>query len=263
MNKRHSTIMVMMFLFSLVCLPGYRPARGEVITETEKWQKLVEGASRQDIPDEDVSTILNIARQADAQGIPFEPLLNKALEGMAKRAPSSTIINVLEGMLHDFRMARTMLNQLGDPEKEPASQREQSLIVLGESISRGVSAQELEALSRYAPTPRSVNLANASQDLATFKGLGFSPAHAMEIVRTGLEHGIYTKPSRGIPLAVSKARERGISDEEIKDILLSNITSGRGMEEGLRRRQNHRRVRPSPMERGGQPGGGHRHRSPR
>jgi len=263
MNKKYFVIMVMTFLFSFVCLQGYRPARSEVITDTEKWQKLAESASQQNIPGEDLVEILNIVQQADMEGFPVDPLLNKALEGMAKRAPSSIIIKVLKTKLDGFHVSRKILNQLDDIENESASQREESLIILSESLSRGVSEQELETLSRYATTPRSVSLANASQDLATFKGLGFPLADAMEIVRTGLENGIYRKRSRGISTAVSEAREKGISDEELKDIFLSNIRGGRGMEGILHLRQNQRQLRPSPSQKGGQPKGGSRFRSPR
>lgn len=263
MNKKYFVIIVMTFLFSFVCLQGYSPARGEVITDTEKWQKIVESATRQNVPGTDLVKILNIVQHADAEDFPVDPLLNKALEGMAKRAPSSVIIKVLEAKIDGFHVCQKILNQIRDIEKESASQTEKSLIILSESLSRGVSEQELEALSRHAATPRSVNLANASQDLATFKGLGFSPADAMEIVRTGMEHGIYRKRSQGISTTVSKAREKGISDAQIKDIFLSNIKGGRGMDGILHGRQNQRQLRPSPIEKKGQSKGGPRFRSPR
>jgi hypothetical protein len=101
---------------------------------------------------------------------------------------------------------------------------------MSESLNRGISKSELEELSILAPEPRSVNLANASEDLATFKEISFSPGDAMEIVRTGLRQGVYNRRNPVVPKMIREAREKGISNQELKNIFLTNFQRGKRME---------------------------------
>jgi hypothetical protein len=77
-------------------------------------------------------------------------------------------------------------------------------------------------------------LANSSQDVATFKDLDFSSEDTMEIVLTGLQKGIYVERNRGISIDVRQGREKGMTNQELKDIFISNIRRGKGMKGILR-----------------------------
>ncbi|MBN2373990.1 hypothetical protein JXL19_09415 [bacterium] len=240
MNKKYLNIRSI-FSFSLfICLICYiyflRPislvscawAEGSIIT-TEKGKKLVEIAAIQKIPDEELNQILGVIQKAGDERFPTEPFLNKALEGMSKRVSPTLILKALKDRLEHFRTCQRLLQSMPESEKEPESQKQQVLTIITESIIRGANEKELEELAGLAPTPRSINLANASEDLATFKNHGFSSADAMEIVKAGLKNGIYEERSSETAAIIQEANQKGFSVDELKGIFLSNIQKGNRM----------------------------------
>lgn len=245
MNKKYLIISAILACFFFTCLLVNRCfldsgfliscAWGEEpITNTEKWQKLVEISARQGTPDDDLNRILGVIRKAEDEKFPTEPFLNKALEGMSKRISPTAILQVLKVKMEHFHTCQKILQTMPEVEKEPDSQRQHSLTIMTESTARGVNKKELEELAGLAPTPRSVNLANASEDLATFKNQDFSSADAMEIVKTGLQYGIYKERNKETAMIIQQAKQKGISTDELKGFFLSNMQRGNGMRGILR-----------------------------
>ena len=239
-NKKYLMALIILTAFLVMCLFGTKcfldtefflpSAWGEQNRpETEKWEELHENASRHGISLEDLNRIQDVLRRAETKGFPAGPLLNKALEGIAKGISPSAIVKVLEIRLENLHTCQKMLGKIKESEAESPSEKNELLIVMSESMARGVSKEEMEALATHAPKPLHVHLANASQDAATFKDLGFSSDDAMEIVLTGLQNGIYVERSRGISAAVRESRRNGMTNEELKNVFLSNIRQGKGM----------------------------------
>lgn len=239
-NKKYLMALIILAAFLVMCLLGTKcfldtefllpSAWSEQNTAgTEKWKELVENASQQGISVEDLNRIQNVLRRAETNGFPTEPLLNKALEGMAKGISPSTIVKVLEIRLKNLYSCQRMLGKMKVAGTEPLQEKNELLIILSESMARGMSKEELEALAMHAPKPLHVHLAHACQDAATFKGQGFSSEDAVEIVLTGLRNGIYVERSRGISAAVREARRNGMTNQELKNFFLSNIRQGKGM----------------------------------
>ena len=229
MNKKYLVTLLIFCLFFLFNVRKNKFAWAEdSITTSEKWQKLVEISERQQIPAEDLERILHVVKQAETVGFPVNPFLNKSLEGTAKQIPTQVILQVLEKRLKHFYTCQKILQEMPEIEKESASQRQQALSILAESMARGVSVKELKKLSKQAAKPYSVTLANASEDLATLKSLNFSAAEALEIVESGLTYGLYQKGGRKMSRTIQQARQKGISTQELKNHLLSNIHQGRG-----------------------------------
>jgi len=268
MKKGFCIALLLLFGFLLMTLsghrcfliPGFLPSAWgeESIIETEKWQILEETAVQKGVNRKDLDQILDIVRLAQVEGFPMNPFIHKALEGMAKGVPSATIVRVLETRLEYFRTSRGIMSKMTGMETESDSQIQNTLTILSESMVRGVSREELETLARQAPKPHSVHLANASQDLASFKDLDFPGADAMEIVLTALQHGIYRRRNRETPRAVKNARENGLSDQELKQIFLSNIRRGKGMKGTISGRQDPGRIRQQPRGQGNPYKGGPR-----
>ncbi|MGA1840542.1 MAG: hypothetical protein ACMUIU_07950 [bacterium] len=272
LNKKYLTALIILAAFLLMCLLGTKcfldtefflpSAWGEQNTEgTEKWKELVENASQQGISAEDLNRIQDVLRSAEINGFPIEPLLNKAMEGMAKGISPSTIVNVLELRLENLYTCEKMLGKMKNAGTESPSEKNELLIVMSESMARGVSKEEMEALATHAPKPLHVHLANASQDAATFKDLGFSSENAMEIVLTGLQNGIYIERSRGISAAVREARRNGMTNEELKNVFLSNIRQGKGMKEIFQGKSDKGYSRPQSRGSGNTSRGGPRFRN--
>ena len=289
MKKKYTIILLITTLFFLgplgnkwfskpgIFLPSAWAKSEESIVITEKWQKLVEISAQRQIPEEDLSPILNVIQQAAAAGFPIDPFLNKALEGTAKQIAPPIIVKVLDKRLTHYYTCQKILNRIPEVKKESASQRQQSLTILAESVARGVSGEGLEKLSAHAPAPRSVTLANASEDLATLKGLDFSSTDAQEIVQSRLRQGIYKKSSQGMALTIRQARKRGVTMPELKGRLMTNKGQRKGMPKITPGNQHQRNTRPqssgkgntrqrkenSPRGIGGNPQGGSSPRSPR
>jgi len=289
MNKKYAIILFFIFLSFLACrqnswfftpvfsLPSAWGESGESIVASEKWQKLVEISAQRQIPEENLSPVLNIIQQAAATGFPVDPFLDKALEGMAKQIAPPVIGKVLDTRLNHYNTCQKILNQIPEIKEEPASQRQQSLTILSESMARGVSEEELEKLSAHAPTPRSVTLANASEDLATLKGLDFSSTDAQEIVQSRLHQGMYKKSSQGTALTIRQARKKGVTMLELKGRLMTNKGQRKGMPKITPGNQHQKNTRPqssgkgntqqrkgtSPRGIGGNPQGGSSSRSHR
>ena len=59
-----------------------------------------------------VSAVVEGARR---EGLPTEPLIDKALEGASKRAPGPSIVNVVKSWVADLRRAREALYLLRHP----------------------------------------------------------------------------------------------------------------------------------------------------
>jgi hypothetical protein len=88
---------------------------------------------------EAVSSIIETARK---NGVPTEPLINRALEGASKRAPGTVIVAVVKSWADDLRRARQALG--------PASP-DADIIAGAYALRNGVKLQELERL-RVAKT---------------------------------------------------------------------------------------------------------------
>ena len=79
---------------------------------------------------------------------------------------------------------------------------------------------EIKALSESLPRMK-----------ATLKGFDFSSTDAQEIVQSRLRQGIYKKNSHGTALTIRQARKKGLSQQEIKGLLLSN----KGLRKGIKK----------------------------
>jgi len=145
---------------------------------------------------------------------------------MAKHASPPIIQRVLKERLANFHTCRKILEQLPDNNKDPVSQSQQALVILAESMARGISRDDLEELGGYAPSPKSLHLANASEDLATLKEHGFSPADAREIVILGLQSGRYYRGNREVVQTIRLGRKKEIPLPELKDQLMRTFRRG-------------------------------------
>jgi len=81
-----------------------------------------------------VSAVVDGARR---EGLPTEPLIDKALEGVSKRAPGPSIVNVVRSWVADLRRAREALGPSSSPADVQAG---------ATALRAGFSPRELERL---------------------------------------------------------------------------------------------------------------------
>jgi len=95
------------------------------------------------------AVVVAIVDSARAEGLPTEPLIEKALEGASKRAPSDRIVSAVRNFSIQLRQARRALGDASTPAE-----------VLGgaQAIRAGISTEQLERLRR---TRANVQIATA------------------------------------------------------------------------------------------------------
>jgi hypothetical protein len=109
------------------------------------------------------------AEAAAAKGLPVAPLRNKIREGLAKGHDATAIEQVIGQMITQMEVADRFVR-----ESEPAAAgaaRENAVTLLAESLSAGVTIDELRDVQRQAQTPAALSqdLAGAARGLAYIK----------------------------------------------------------------------------------------------
>ncbi|HEX7089504.1 MAG TPA: hypothetical protein VF192_05170 [Longimicrobiales bacterium] len=155
--------------------------------------------------------VVAVIEQARARGLPTEPLVDKALEGVAKRAPGERIIGAVARLSERLGAARAALGPnaslaevqagaealaVGVPEEAlrelrataPDASLAVPLGVLTQLVSRGIAVSRatetvLELLRRGARPPQLIALGQAVQeDIAQ----GMAPATALDVRLRGV-----------------------------------------------------------------------------
>jgi hypothetical protein len=121
--------------------------------------------------------------EAQHEGFPLEPFTNKIEEGVAKRVPSPLIQTVLAKKLEDYRFTKSTIQETFEKhgEKNPVIPHGY-LLRLSESLSCGLSREELRTLLEHASSPPILPpLAMAAETMASLKQNQFDPAMAQQI----------------------------------------------------------------------------------
>ena len=104
------------------------------------------------------AVVVAIIDSARAEGLPTEPLIEKALEGASKRAPSDRIVSAVRNFSMQLRQARHALGEASTPAE-----------VLGgaQAIRAGISTQQLERLRRTRANVQIATALTVASDLVT------------------------------------------------------------------------------------------------
>lgn len=138
-----------------------------------------------------VERVRALVAAAQEEGLPVEPIANKAVEGVAKRAPADRIVPVLEQLRERLRQGRAEVQAAGltPPPGEVVA-------AAAEALGRGMTPEEVRELIRSAPAPEAAaagltvaaSLAAqglehraATQAVHDAYGRGLGPAHLFEL----------------------------------------------------------------------------------
>src|SRR5437763_424577 len=114
------------------------------------------------VPTGAVSTVDSLVQVAAREGLPTEPLVQKALEGGAKHVPAPRIGAAAQEMLEQLRDARALLVRAGDA--PPATAAEVTTIYA--ALKRGVPAPVVERVVAAMPREPRGSALPAVADLA-------------------------------------------------------------------------------------------------
>lgn len=144
-------------------------------------------------------------------GIPTEPVVDKALEGAAKRAPNERIINVVRSRFNELVAARAALGGGAmDPE----------IIAAADALHAGASAQVITALRAQRPNvPLTIPLAvladliarGVPPDTASTAVLALAKTPSTDAQFAALRDEVERDIAKGVPPAIApSARTRGL-----------------------------------------------------
>jgi hypothetical protein len=156
----------------------------------------------------EVDALLDSARLL---GVPTEPVIDKALEGAAKRAPSERILVVVRSRFRELIAARAAL---GSGAMEP------EIIAAADALHAGASAQVISTLRRQRPSvPLTIPLAvladliarGVPADTASSAVLALAAAPATDAQFAALRNDIESDIAKGAPPAIAASvRTRGL-----------------------------------------------------
>ncbi|MFQ5679867.1 MAG: hypothetical protein ACE5HP_10470 [Gemmatimonadota bacterium] len=93
--------------------------------------------------------ILQLIREAERDGLPVDPLMEKALEGSAKRAPPGQVLKAVAEYADQLREARSLIGRSGG---------EKGLVQAAEALRRGIEGSTVRSFARSHPRDLSMLL---------------------------------------------------------------------------------------------------------
>lgn len=158
--------------------------------------------------------------QAERARVPTEPLVSKALEGVAKRVPEDRIVTVVERLGQSLVQARSMLEAAGVPAPSASA-----IAGVASALERGAPADAVPATVRAG---RGADPTVALHTVAELMGRGLASGPAIEMVVALLERGGKANDLLALPAALDRLRTRGLTIPDAARQILEAIRSGQG-----------------------------------
>jgi hypothetical protein len=159
-----------------------------------------------------------LATQAERDGIPSDPLFNKALEGLAKRVPPEQLLPAVNRYAARLREAHGAFGAYANG----------PLLVAGaDALQRGVGADALRRLGRGeeggpGPSPMAVLV------LADLVEAGVPAERALDVLQEALRVRAREQQMLGIPAQVRQLMRQGRSPQEAAEQVRRALQQGRG-----------------------------------
>src|SRR6184192_3811406 len=159
------------------------------------------------VPMAAVPTVDSLVQVATREGLPTEPLVQKALEGGAKHVSAPRIGAAAQEMLEQLRDARALLVRAGDA--PPATAAEVTTIYA--ALKRGVPAPVVERVVAAMPREPRGSALHAVADLAAHR---FDPDSSAGLIIDAARQGLRGERLLDVSTAVLHELQRGHSNAE-------------------------------------------------
>lgn len=169
------------------------------------------------LPPEQVRAVEQVLARAREQNLPTEPLLEKALEGVAKHAPPPLIVRALNQLSQELGEARGLL-QNGAP---PASDE---VAAVADALRRGVPPSAVRAIHEQARPGEPVALAVHTLGDLLDRGVPVGPA--LDVLKAWREQGAQADQLREIPAAVEGMIRQGEMPGEAAATVAAAVRAG-------------------------------------
>jgi len=156
---------------------------------------------------EDIRRLIEQAELVEAKGLPPEPILDKIKEGLAKGVDSRRLDPVLSKMSANMQTADNLIKETSKMPVTP-SNRTRALEVLSEALGRGVTPDEVRAISKAAgESQHPERLAYGAKGLALIKEGGVSVGAGQSLMASGLRGGLDSSTLLDLAREVKRRRE--------------------------------------------------------
>lgn len=156
--------------------------------------------ARADLPRAAAARFDQIVADARAQGLPTDPLVDKALEGEAKHVPPDRIIAVLTQLSQNLGRARALIAQGGAPSGDDVA-------AAADALRRGVPERAVRELrARQANRP----VAMAVVTLADLVQQGVPVEQALNLLQAWSDRHGSNAELRDLPAAVERLMHQGV-----------------------------------------------------
>jgi len=181
-------------------------------------QETARTRARQALPETVFQDLDALATQLVDEGIPADPIFNKALEGLAKRVPPDRILPAVSRYAGQLRMARNAFGAMGTGPHVVAG---------ADALQRGVEANLLQRLGRPeedtpGPSPVAVLV------LADLVEAGVPADRALDVLRQAMRMRAAEQQMLGISGRVRQLMRQGQSPQDAAEQVRRSLQRGRG-----------------------------------
>jgi hypothetical protein len=162
--------------------------------------------------------VSQLTAQARADGLPVEPLADKAFEGLAKGYAPDRILTVVQALAIGLREGRAAVVSAKLPHPPGAL-----VTAAAEALGRGMGRAEVQEILQAAPAP--MDAAVGLTVAASLAAQGIVPADATRAVTDAYRHGRSSEEVLELPSVTSNWFAEGVGIPEV----LKRIRSGAGL----------------------------------
>ena len=162
--------------------------------------------------------LASAVERARASGLPTDPLVSKALEGVAKRVPEDRILAVVERLEASLARAREALEAAGVSSPAPSA-----IVGVATAFERGVPGDAVGATVAAGGGPDPTVALNTVADLIQ---RGVPAEDALAMVVELLKRGGHARDLVELPAAIDRLRSRGLGVPDAARELLRAIRAG-------------------------------------
>lgn len=170
------------------------------------------------LPADAARTLEQTVAAAQARGLPTEPLVDKALEGTAKRVPATLILNAVRQKLDLLTRADATLRPFGPPSAADVTST-------ADVLQRGVSEDVVKRVRGGARTGEPVGM--ALHTLADLRDRGVPVDVALEVLSSWRARGARSDELRELPAEVERLVREGASPSVAGKALAASMKDGR------------------------------------
>lgn len=160
------------------------------------------------LPAELVDGVAAAAAEAEARGLPTDPLADRALEGWAKRVPTARILSVVRQFVGRMGEARETLRTTGL--SAPAGDL---VAAAAEAMSRGMNAAQVADVVRAAPA--SPSAAPSLRVATALSAQGMEMDQAVSVVAEAMHNRRGVEQILDLPSMMRAMQARGMTPPEI------------------------------------------------